>query len=86
MHHLGDNLAANSQKLCKLAAMTLAFSVLDAALGTLISKRMTPGNNLRHWRHDTRTQATTTNHQVAETIQQAVAHIVFCNGSHNSSP
>jgi hypothetical protein len=86
MHHPGSNSAANCQKFCELATMTLLLRVLGAAFGTFISKRMTPGNYLRNRCHNTRTQATATNYQVAETIQQPVAHIVFCNGGHNSSP
>src|SRR5210317_679623 len=86
MHHPGRNSAANGHKFCKLATMALAFRALGAALGTLISERMSPRNYLRNRCHNTRTQATATNNQVAETIQQTVTHIVFCNGGHNSSP
>ena len=79
-------LSMQGQERGQFPPVSLALVVFRAAVGALIGQRVPSGNNLRHRRHDARAQAPAAYHQVAEAIQQAVAHIVFRGGSHNSSP
>ena len=86
MHQKRAALAVQREELGNLAAMALAFSVFGTAFSALIRQRMTAGNDLRNRGDNTRAQATAAYDQVAEAIQQTVAHIVFRGGSHDSSP
>jgi len=79
-------LSVQRQEFGQFPTVAFALVILCAAVGTFIGQRVPPGNNLRYGRHDTRAQASAAYNEVAEAIQQAVAHIVFRGGSHNSSP